>query len=142
MGEFVFFIEGKTEGGNKRERHRWQARYGIEKRKREVWGLQFQLKAPRAILVDSPHRLRTITLTVYRKRAMDVDNLVAGLKPFIDILKCRFFKGKTSDPNMLTWRGIIYDDSPKYVEWRFKQEIVKKGVGWGREGVEIKVEGI
>ena len=143
MSEYAFFIEGKIEGGNKRDRHHWRARYGIEKRAREVWALQFKAVVPRGILVDSPHRLRTVTLTVYRKRLMDIDNLVAGLKPFIDILKCRYFKGKTSDPNMLTWRGIIYDDSPKYVEWRFKQEIVKKGDGsWGVEGVEVKVEGI
>lgn len=137
----TFFIETKLEGGNSRQRHRWQARYGMEKRMRELWGLQFQAKVPRAILVDSPHRPRHIALRVFRNRVLDWDNLVSGLKPFIDILKCRFFRGRTSDPNMLTWRGVIYDDSPKYVTWDVPQRTLHPSEGtWGCEGIEVTVE--
>lgn len=136
----TFFIETKLEGGNSRQRHRWQARYGMEKRMRESWGLQFQAKVPRAILVDSPHPLRNVRIVVYRKRPLDYDNLVAGLKPFLDILKCRFFRGKTSRPDLMTWSGVIYDDSPKYVKWDIEQRLARRGEDYGCECIEVTVE--
>jgi hypothetical protein len=143
VSEHVFFIAGRITSDNKGRRMRWQARYSKEKKAREVWAIQFQAIVPRAILVDSPHRPRAITLKVFRNRSLDWDNLVAGLKPFIDVLKCKFFKGRTSDPNMLTWRGVIYDDSPKYVTWNVPQRTIHPSEGpWKEEGVEVKVEGI
>lgn len=138
MTSCEFFVEGHIESGNRRQRTHWGARYRAEKLSQNSWGLQIQAMAPGAVFVDSPHSKRTVSLLVRRKRSLDLDNLVAGLKPFIDMLRCRFFRGHTKDPRMLVWKGIIYDDAPKYVDWKISQE----PCGGRPEGILVRVEGI
>jgi len=65
-------------------------------------------------------RKRKVIITSYRKRLLDKDNLYAGTKPLVDALKKA---------------GLIWDDSPKWINLEVKQAVDGKNQ---RTEVEIK----
>ena len=82
----------------------WSGRHKIAKRiKRDVW-----VHITNARLKKSLYPLQTaaLSITSYRKRLLDPDNLMGGCKPYIDALKTA---------------GIIVDDRPENVELTVKQ---------------------
>ena len=126
-----FFIPGRVESGNKRQRTHWKKRHREDKRDQGFWSILMRSNCPRDVLVSEPHPRREIDLLVFRKRLLDYDNLVTGLKPFIDVLRCRWNRKL----KILDWSGIIYDDSPKYVRWSIDQRLLmEKG---NVEGVRV-----
>ena len=54
---------------------------------------------------------RSVCITIWRKRLLDKDNLVGGCKQIIDVLKDL---------------GLIYDDSPKYLDLKVEQNLCGK----------------
>ena len=89
----AFFVPWLVPSGNRRVRLHWR------KRHKEDGELQVALMAIFNTKISSKFRItesqkdhakRRIELTVNRRRKLDWDNLVNGLKPFVDMLRCRF----------------------------------------------------
>ena len=88
--KYEFFIPGHIDGLNKRQRQHYHQRHKKDAQAQEFWGALLNTECPRAARVSEPHARRFITLLVSRSRLLDYDGLVGGLKPFIDILRCRW----------------------------------------------------
>jgi Holliday junction resolvase RusA-like endonuclease len=67
-------------------------------------------------------RKMSVVITSYRKRLLDLDNLVGGAKPLIDAL-CDM--------------GLIVDDSPDWLDLEVKQK--QQSIG---EHTSIEIKGI
>ena len=130
---YEFFVPCHVDGLNKRQRTHWTKRHKQDKRAQVFWGALINSRCPRIARVWRPHPRRIVGLMVFRKRLLDYDGLVGGLKPFIDVLRCRWNR----KPRVLTWEGIIYDDSPKYVKWDIDQKVVGESE---MEGVLVTVK--
>ena len=92
---------------NQLDKLHWSKRHKIAKRlKRDVWALS-QGKRP-----TEPLKTATVTITSYRKALLDPDNLVAGVKPYIDAL---------------VTNGVIIDDKPGNVCLKIVQAKSKQG---------------
>lgn len=70
--------------------------------------------------VATPHKRRTVEITRYGPREMDMDNLAASVKPALDLIKCRVFNGQDGTSSYMP--GYIFDDSPKYCKLVVRQE--------------------
>ena len=84
------------------------------------WAKKQRLKHKYQILIRNEMRVKevkgtcekcSIKITCGVKRIMDIDNLIAGLKQFIDALALERY---------------IHDDSPKWLEFEVKQEKSKE----------------
>ena len=109
--------------------HHW-AKYG---RLREDWKLQILMKlgarklhALQKWVLENRPKMR-VQFTCHRKRRIEQDNLIEGLKPVRDCLVI----AKRSHPSGL---GLIVDDSEEWlVERTPKQILVPRGMrGWTR----------
>lgn len=129
---YEFFVLGHIEGVNLRQRKGWRARHAKDKERQRAWGAVIGVHCPKEALVSGPHRTRQVALCVFRRRLLDYDNLVGGLKPFIDVLRC----WREKHTKAVVWQGVIYDDSPKYVKWDIDQKVM--GLG-DAEGVLVAV---
>jgi len=54
---------------------------------------------------------KCVEITSFRKSLLDHDNFSGGLKPLLDVIKSC---------------GLIYDDSPNWIELQTRQKLVKK----------------
>jgi len=104
-------------GANKLRTLHWSKRYKLDKEIKATVGHQVASEAAfyPCVRIDQKHpRKRSIVVTRYfggrKARQMDADNLSTAAKPAIDALKMN--KGS----------GVIVDDSPDWVEVRYKQE--------------------
>ncbi len=131
--EYQFFVPGYIESVNRRQKRHWGSRHRKDKEKQKAWSAVIAIHCPKEALVGGPHRKRQVALCVFRWRKLDYDNLVGGLKPFIDVLRC----WREKHTKVVVWQGVIYDDSPKYVKWDIDQRII--GVG-DAEGVLVTVQ--
>lgn len=108
----LIFEGEKIKSGNIRLRSHWAALHRENKRVRETMGfLLMSLVGQKSAYLNSPKK-RMILITSYRRRTLDMDNLIAGAKPWIDALR--------------TYR-IIWDDSPKYLQAAYVQKLVTSG---------------
>lgn len=78
-------------------------------------------------LVTEPHKRRTVEITRYGPREMDMDNLAASVKPALDLIKCKKVNGYVVP-------GYIFDDDPSHCLLKVKQEK-------GDYGVRVRVYG-
>ncbi len=120
MAEWKFFVPGHIEGTNKRQKKHYHSRSKEDKAKQRVWGAIIHSRAPVEAFVDKPHQKRQVALCVLRRHELDYDNLVGGLKPFIDVLRC----WKERRTQVVAYKGVIFDDTPEFVNWRIGQAVI------------------
>jgi len=130
------FLPGRVYSLNERQRTHRMALRRRDKAQQEVWVAVFNTKVPEAALAFEGHAQRLLTLTAHIRRArrLDKDNLTGGLKPMIDILRCRRLKGIT------VHHGFVWDDNPKYMDLEVHQVLLKKTDPVSAEGVLIEMD--
>jgi len=102
--------------GNKLLRMHWSTRAKIQKD--YYWAIIEQIECPRLGL----EKKRKVVITSYRKRLLDKDNLYAGAKCLGDALKKA---------------GLIWDDSPKWINLEVKQAVDGKN-----QRTEVVIENV
>ena len=119
LGEF-FIPWILTESANRRNRGHWGRQYRKDVKLRQQASILLSCYMPKDLIVSAPHARRKVSLEVRRHDLLDWDNLVAGLKPFVDVLRCRRIRG------IVSWEGIVWDDSPEYLDLEVEQVKVDK----------------
>lgn len=101
-------LPGLPESPNKLMHKKWQAQLRHKKMWREaVWLACYQY------LPEEPLKRARVTMTRHSSaHSMDTDNLAASFKCLLDALK---YQPKVN-PN---FRGVIFDDSPEFIEARY-----------------------
>jgi len=89
--------------GNKLLRMHWSKRAKIQRDYYSAIYVAFP------VYLSAPKRKKKkVVITSYRKRLLDKDNLYAGAKPLVDALEKA---------------GLIWDDSPKWINLEVKQAV-------------------
>lgn len=131
MPKAEFFIDAYIEGLNKRQKKHWTARSKKDKERQRVWCAMINVRCPPEAFIGKPHRKRQVALCVVRGKLLDYDGLVGGLKPFIDVLRCRRESPAKGLKQILVWEGVLWDDSPRYVDWAISQRLLQDGDALG-----------
>lgn len=108
-----FTVQGRIESRNTFDGYHWskKAQYA------ERWKWRVIAAVGRR---EPPNEPRRATLTVYRNRLLDSDNLSGGCKQLRDAL---------------VHVGLLVDDSPKWSNWEYRQEKCPKGA----ERVDVEI---
>lgn len=108
MKNDILTIPQKVESRNVLDRKHW----AVKRRSKQIWALfvrnQMRLKKIRECEIGEKFKL---TIISYRKKLLDYDNLVGGVKQLLDA--CSEEK-------------LIWDDAPKYLNLKVEQHIGKK----------------
>ena len=104
----IITLPNKIESRNILDRKHW----AVKRRSKKIWALlvrnQMKLKKIRESEVGEKFKL---TIISYRKKLLDYDNLVGGVKQLLDAC---------SDEK------LIWDDAPKYLDLKVEQYKSKK----------------
>ena len=104
----ILTIPQKVESRNVLDRKQW----AVKRRNKQIWAVfvknQMRLKKIRECEIGEKFEL---TIISYRKKLLDYDNLVGGVKQLLDA--CSEEK-------------LIWDDAPKYLNLKVEQHIGKK----------------
>lgn len=104
----ILTIPQKVESRNVLDRKHW----AVKRRNKQIWAVfvrnQMKLKKIRECEIGEKFKL---TIISYRKKLLDYDNLVGGVKQLLDA--CSEEK-------------LIWDDAPKYLNLKVEQHIGKK----------------
>ena len=104
----ILTIPQKVESRNVLDRKHW----AVKRRNKQIWAVfvrnQMRLKKIRECEICEKFEL---TIISYRKKLLDYDNLVGGVKQLLDA--CSEEK-------------LIWDDAPKYLNLKVEQHIGKK----------------
>lgn len=96
-------------GNELRRKYRHWAAY---KRLLQEWEWRLAGALPKSRRWQHRDRVFRVTITSYRRRLLDPDNLVHGCKPVLDAIKRL---------------GLIRDDSPRWLDLEVKQELLAAG---------------
>ncbi len=108
-----FFIPMHPMSGNVRQRMHYHALAKKDKKDKSVMAAIMNTQVGPQHTVGSPHPKRVVKIEVLKTgNELDKDNLIAGLKPFIDVLKVQ---GRKLG-HLVAHEGLVYDDSPKYMD--------------------------
>ena len=104
----ILTIPQKVESRNVLDRKHW----AVKRRNKQIWAVfirnQMRLKKIGECEIGEKFKL---TIISYRKKLLDYDNLVGGVKQLLDA--CSEEK-------------LIWDDAPKYLDLKVEQHIGKK----------------
>jgi len=101
---------------------KWHGHWSISYSEKKAWlertilmGLQARLQAQWAIC--RPEK-RIVEIRCYRVQLMDHDGATTSIKPILDGLKVSLFRRERGIRKLLVvpGAGLVYDDSPEYVE--------------------------
>ena len=143
MKRWEFFLPCVVRSGNKRSRTKWRRLAEQDDATKATLAACFNVVVPKDALVSKPHPTRQIAVLAVLPRLFDDDNLAAGLKPVLDVLKCvreKKWLVAVGAPQ-LAWTGVCWDDSRKYARFSFDQKTVLEMGAGAVPGVLVTVQG-
>ena len=107
MPSDILELRMKVQSGNVLLRKHWSYR----KKEKKLWALLIRNQMRLKKIKKAEKKKYTIMIISYRKRLLDPDNLVSGIKNLLD--SC-------------VDEELIYDDAPSYIDLKVEQYKAKK----------------